>query len=163
VPFSFLPYRVAETLFLFLVSSCLIAAGYLLHDSSPGLSRWTTIMIVVGFLPSLFAAQTSQTAPLILLLAATAWRSLEQGRDRLAGIALASLTIKPQLSVAIVLGGLVWSARRRRWAVLASFATVVGLACLGSTLLRPDWPRQMLRALSTIPLPTESHPEIGVT
>jgi Glycosyltransferase family 87 len=162
-PLSLVPYRVAEVFYLFLTSLCLFLAGSLLHAAAPGLSRWATIMVVVGFLPSLFAAQTSQTAPLVLLLAAALWRSLDLGRDRLAGFTIAWLTIKPQLSAGIILGGLLWSARRRRWGVLASFALTLGLLCVASTALDPSWPIAMLRAPRIIPLPTEAHPEIGVT
>jgi Glycosyltransferase family 87 len=162
-PLSLLPYRAAEVLYLFLTCLCLVLSGSLLHDAAPGVSRWATIMVVVGFFPSLFAAQTSQTSPLILLLAATLWRSLDRGRDRLAGFALAWLTIKPQLSIGIIIGGLLWSARRRRWGVLGAFTVTLGLLCLACTALDHSWPLGMLRATKIIALPTEAHPEIGVT
>lgn len=160
-PLSILPYPTAEACCLFLVSLCLVFSGALLHAVASGLSRWATIMVVVGFLPSLFATQTSQTAPVILLLAVVTWRFLDLGRDRLAGFALAWLSIKPQLSVAMILGILIWSARRRRWKVVGSFAITIGALIVASTILDPLWPLQMHRSLNQNLGPLR--PEIGVT
>jgi hypothetical protein len=160
-PLSILPYPAAEACCLFLVSLSLVLAASLLHAVASGLSRWATIMVVVGFLPSFIAAQTSQTAPIILLLAAVLWRSLDQGRDRLAGFALAWLSIKPQLSVAIIIGILLWSARRRRWRVVRSFAITAWALVVASTLLDPLWPAQMHQALNQNLL--QLRPGIGVT
>jgi hypothetical protein len=160
-PLTYLPYRVAEAFFLFLTSFSLFLAADLLHTSAPGLSRWATIIVVVGFLPSLFAAQTSQTAPLILLLTALLWRTLEQRRSRLAGFTLAWLSIKPQLSTAIVLGVLVWSARLRRWGLIGAFTVTLVVLCLASAIVDPLWPLQMHGKLGR-GLPG-FRPEIGVT
>ena len=162
-PLSLFPYPAANVIFLFLICLCLVLAGALLHSVASGLSLWATVMLVVGFFPSLFAAQTSQTSPLVLLLAVTAWRWLELGKYRLAGVALAGLTIKPQLSLGIATGVLLWAARSGRWRLIGAFAATVGLLCLASTILMPQWPIQMVEATRRIPLPIESHPEIGVT
>jgi hypothetical protein len=160
-PLSLIPYRAAAVFYLFLTALCLFLTASLLHAAASGLSRWATNLVVVGFLPSLFAAQTSQTAPLILLLTAALWQSLDQGRDRAAGFAMAWLTIKPQLSVGIILGVLLWSARRRRWAVLWAFAITLFFLSLTSTVLDPRWLDQMRRGLSQNLL--QLRPEIGVT
>jgi hypothetical protein len=162
-PLSLLPYPAAEAFFLFLISFSLVLSGWLLHSVTGGHSLWATILIVVGFFPSLFAAQTSQTAPLVLLLTAMTWWSLGHGRDWLAGMALAALTIKPQLTFVIVVGILLWSARCRRWQVIQAFAVTLVLFCLASTILFPGWPLAMIDAPRRIPLPTAIRPQIGVT
>jgi Glycosyltransferase family 87 len=160
-PLSSLPYRSAEVFYLFVTSLCLFVSGSLLHAAAPGLSRWATIMVVVGFLPSLFAAQTSQTAPLVLFLSAVSWRSLDRGRDRLAGFVLAWLTIKPQLSVGIFVGVMIWSARRRRWGVVQGCSVTLFILCILSTIADPRWPAQMHQALSQGM--QQLRPEVSVT
>jgi hypothetical protein len=162
-PLSVLPYLVAEVFFLFLISFCLVLSGWLLHSATGGLSLWATILIVVGFLPSLIATQTSQTAPLVLLLMAITWRSLDHRQDWLAGAALAALSIKPQLTLAIVVGVLLWAARCRRWEAIQAFAVTLGLFCLASSTLFPSWPLAMVEAWSQIPLARDGRPPIGVT
>jgi hypothetical protein len=115
------------------------------------------------FAPSMMCVFYGQTTPLVLFLVVAAWRWLETGRDRLAGLALALLTIKPQLTAILLLGSLIWSARQRRWGVIWGFGlTLAGLVAVSSILL-PTWPVDFLRAPRETPLPTDAYPWLGAT
>ena len=113
---------------------------------------FTVVTIVIG-----------QTTPLILFLIAVAWRLLEARRDRTAGFALAWLTIKPQLTILVLPGVLLWAARCRRWGVVVGLAATLAVLALASWLLIPGWLGQMLDAPRQTPPPTEYFPWIGTT
>ena len=109
------------------------AAGLLLARATP---RWPAcagpaLALAWPLVP--IAALYGQTPAFVLLLAVGAWRALDASRDRVAGVLLAWLTMKPQLAVLVVPGVLLWSAVRRRWSVPVSFAvTLAGLALICS-------------------------------
>jgi hypothetical protein len=73
------------------------------------------------------------------------------------------LTIKPQLTVVLLLCVLLWAVRQRRWRVLTAFLVTLGLLAGVSTLIVPSWPLQMLHAPSQTPPPTAEYPWIGTT
>jgi hypothetical protein len=120
-------------------------------------------VVLWAFFPTLLAVHAGQTSILILLLVAASWSLLSHRRDRAAGATLALLTIKPQLSVLILAGVMVWAGRRRRWGVMGGFGFGFGLLCLASTAVLPSWPDQMLRATRVTPLPTEYWPWVGAS
>jgi hypothetical protein len=156
-----LGYAGAKLAWFFLNVELTLVAGYLLRPALPGVRGWVPVLLAALPLFTLACVLLGQTAILVLFLAALSWRLLEGGRDRSAGVALAWLTIKPQLTAVVLLGLLLWLARRRRWRVVRSFfLTLAGLA-LVSTLVVPSWPLEMLRAPGQTPSPTEYYPWIG--
>jgi hypothetical protein len=161
----FLPlgFSAAKFAWFFLNVELTLVTGYLLKDVVPGMARWAPVALAGLFVFSLACALLGQTAILVFFLAALSWRLLEAGRDRSAGVALAWLTIKPQLTAVLLLAVLLRLALQRRWnAVGAFFLTLLALALL-STLLVPSWPLEMLRAPRRTPSPTEHYPWIGNT
>ena len=72
------------------------------------------------------------------LLAMLVW-SLARGRNRLAGFLLALSTLKPQLSVFVVLFVVLWALAGRRWALLTAFALTMAVLLGLSFLLMPGW------------------------
>jgi hypothetical protein len=73
------------------------------------------------------------------------------------------LTIKPQLTILVLLGVLLWAARRRRWGAVLGFAATLAVLGLASSLVMPGWLPQMLDAPRQTPPPTENFPWIGTT
>ena len=102
---------------LLVTALLLLLSGYLLKDAVPGLARSVPLVTVPVFVLSVICLFVGQTAIPILFFAALGWRLLERGSDRLAGVALACLTTKPQVTFVLVLALLLWSARQRRWGV----------------------------------------------
>jgi hypothetical protein len=161
----FLPlgYITAKAAWFWLNVELALGTGYLLRYAVPGLPRWLPAAAVLMFLFSLICLLVGQTAILIVFLTVAAWRLLEARWDRSAGMALAWLTIKPQLTAVLLLGILLWAVRQRRWGVVAGFLITLALLCLASAWMVPRWPAQMLNAARETPPPTEYYPWIGTT
>src|SRR5262249_26321377 len=68
-----------------------------------------------------------------------------------------------QLTAVLLLGVLVWAARRRRWDVITGFAAILTGLALASWLVVPGWLGQMLGATRRTPPPTDYYPWIGTT
>ncbi len=163
VPLGTIDYQVAERMWFFFNIECLLISTLLLRDLFNNVPRVVPPVVLWAFFPTLLAVYAGQTSILILLLVAASWSLLATPGDRAAGATLALLTIKPQLSVLILAGVMVWAGRRRRWGVVGGFAFGLGLLCLASTAVLPSWPDQMLRATRVTPLPTESWPWVGAS
>jgi hypothetical protein len=88
---------------------------------------------------------------------------IERRHDTGAGVALAWLTLKPQMTVVVIPAVLLWTARRARWDVARGFAVMLGVLCLGCTVLVPSWPWDLLQAPRLSPLPSATNPSHGVT
>jgi hypothetical protein len=156
-----LGYEGARTAFLFLNVLALLLTGYLLRNTVRGIAPWMPIVLASIFAFSLACLLIGQTALLILFLIVLSWKLLEAGRDQAAGVALAWLTIKPQLTGVLLLGILLWSARQRRWGVIGAFTVMMTILMGISTLLVPSWSLQMLNAPRQAPPPTTIYPWIG--
>ena len=158
-----LGYQGAKIAWFALNLELLFLSGYLLRDAVPGLPRSIPVVAVPLFILSVISMFVGQTSIPILFFAALAWRLLENGRDRLAGVALACLTTKPQVTVILVLALLLWSARQRRWGVVQGFMLALAALALASAWIVPDWPIEMVRATQRTPQPTAHFPWIGTT
>src|SRR5262249_5594112 len=117
-----LGYEAAKTAWFFINLEVLLLAGWLLTGAVPGLPRSVPLVAVPLFFPSFQSLILGRTSLLILFLAALAWRLLEGHWDRAAGVVLAGLTTKPQLTAVLVLALVLWALRRRRWGVIAGGA-----------------------------------------
>lgn len=97
------------------------------------------ILAGLGFAPIQQSLIHGQSIPLLLL--AVAVLGTRFGNHPLvAGLALATLTVKPQIGGLLLVGILLRSMRDRSFGVVASFAAVMSLLLAGSFLLRPTWP-----------------------
>ena len=137
--------------------------AYLLRDLVPGVPRSVPLAVVPLFIFTITAVIVGQTSPLIFFLVVVAWRLLEGGLDRAAGMVLAWLTIKPQLTAVLLLAVLLWAIRRGRWGVVQGFAAMLALLCLASFALLPTWLTEMLDATRRTPPPTDYFPWIGTS
>jgi hypothetical protein len=163
VPLLPLGFTAAKLAWVFLCINFLLHAGFLVRAAAPGVPRAIPVVLVPIFALSVRATQMGQTSPLMLFLTALTWSLLRHRRDRSAGAALAWLTIKPQLSLLLILAILLWTARGRRWGVLGGFLAMGALLVLASAAIVPSWPLQMLRASAETPMPSQHFPWIGLT
>lgn len=100
---------------------------------------------------------------IILLLLAMAVLGTPRGRHPLiAGLALALLTMKPQVGGPVLGGVLLRALVNRSFGVIGGFAAAMGIALAGSFLLRPTWPWDWLTKLSDGHLFTEGSPALDV-
>jgi hypothetical protein len=111
----------------------------------------------------MIAAGQGQTSPMVLYALALAWYFLRDGQDRAAGVTLAWLTVKPQVTFILLGAILVWAARKDRWKVVRSFCAALAVLTMVSALIVPNWPLEMLAAIRRTPVPTEIYPELGGT
>ena len=158
-----LGYQGAKIAWFSLSLELLFLSGYLLRDAVPGLGRSVPVVAVPLFVLSVISLFVGQTSIPILFFAAVGWRLLEKGSDRLAGVALACLTTKPQVTGVLVLALLLWAARRRRWGVVQGFMLALTALALAGAWIVPDWPIEMVRAGQRTPQPTAYFPWIGTT
>lgn len=158
-----LGFEGAKIAWFAVILELLLVTGYLLRDAVPGLPWSIPLVTVPIFALSVVALFMGQTSIPMLFLVAVVWRLLERGNDRLAGVALACLTTKPQLAAPLVLALLIWCARQRRWRVLVGFMATLAALSLAGAWIVPDWPIEMLRAAERTPPPTAYFPWIGTT
>ncbi len=163
VPLLALGYDDARVVTYFVNVVLLFVSGYVLSGTAARVSRTIPLVVVPLFVFSPASLVMGQTAIVMLFLTALEWKLLERGNDRAAGVALAFLTTKPQLGAILVLALLVWAARQKRWHVVRGFALMMGALALGSALIVPLWPLEMINASAVTPPPTTYFPWIGTT
>ncbi|HEX3659621.1 MAG TPA: glycosyltransferase family 87 protein [Pirellulales bacterium] len=163
VPLVPLGYGLAKCVWLALLIEAVLAVAFLLRRQIPGVSPLLTMLLTAGFGVWWTALPIGQTTPLVVLLAVAVWRLGEARRDVLAGMALAWLTIKPQLALLVIAGTLVWAARQRRWKLIAGCFGCAALLLGVSTWAQPDWLPAMLDAPRVTPLVTAENPWMGAS
>jgi hypothetical protein len=163
VPFVPLGYHGAQVAWFVFNADLILLTGYLLRRAVPGLPPTIPLGSVPIFAFTIASLLLGQTTPVNVFLIAVALRLLDAHRDWSGGSALALLVIKPQQTVLLVLGTLLWMARRRRWSVFHGFAGTSVALSLISWLLIPGWLGQMLNAPFKTPPPTAYFPWIGTT
>lgn len=163
IPLTSLPYPFAKALWVVLGSLAVAASATIITNAHPKFTIILAPLLALMFMPAYCALALGQTSPFVLLALAASWRLLDKNQPWPAGMVLACLTIKPQLTIIALPAALLWSARQGRWTVLAGFAAslaLIGLACLW---LCPSWPQEFLLATRYTPVPTATDPSVGVT
>lgn len=100
--------------------------------------RWFVPALVAGNLATIFVVWTGQSTLIVTAALAAAWHLARRGRSVSAGMALAVATMKPTLSVFVVL----WFVLTRQWRVL--FATSASALVLALPAIRAEGPVQVL-------------------
>ena len=154
-------YATAKIIWLVISIELLAIASYLLRKSIAGLPRAVPPIVVFTFSLTIFSVLLGQTTPLMFFLIVAIWRLLDEKWDWCAGSVMAWLTVKPQLTGILLLGLILWVARRGRSRVIQGFSITMCALVLVSTLLVPTWPIEMLRATTLTPLPTQYFPWYG--
>ncbi len=163
IPLLSLGYAGAKLVWFFFNLEITFVSGHLLGQTFPGVPRGLLMLLVPVFVFSLISLILGQTVLLTLFLLLLVWRLLETGKDGWAGVALACLTLKPQLTGILVAALLVWLLRQRRWSAVKAFVATLAVLSLGSCLVLPTWPLDMLQATRQIPPPTHYFPWIGTS
>jgi Glycosyltransferase family 87 len=163
VPLLPLGFEGARLAWFFINVELLLMAGCLLREQSAGVPGWLPWILVPGFMFSVMAVALGQTTVVVLFLLALAWHLLDHRHDVLAGLVLAWLTIKPQLTTVLLVAVGVRLIRQRRWAGIATVFIMTAVLCLASSLVIPDWLPRFLAAPRQTPSPTEYFPWIGNT
>jgi hypothetical protein len=127
MPFALLGYGTARLAWLLAhLALLLVSAGaaWRLFGGSAE-RRWVAWLLALACFPTLIALRMGQIAPLMLVGLVGFLYFLRQSRDRLAGLALVPVMVKPQLFHLVWLALLLWAVHGRRWWVLGGAA--VGL------------------------------------
>ena len=162
-PVAALGFPAGRVAWIYLGAQCLTLSGFLLARPGGRVPPTVAAVLATGFMPAFVSVYVGQTPTLVLALLVVSWRLLERGSDAAAGVALAWLTLKPQLAVVAVPAALVWAARRGRWGVVRGFAATLALLAAACFAFFPGWPLAMLSAIRRTPLPTDFDPTVGVT
>lgn len=152
LPLAWLPLPWAQAVWYTVLEGALVG-GVLWGARAMGWRppAWLLVWAVVWaflVLPNAWALVLGQVSLLVFACIAGASWALSVGRDGLAGVLLAWSTVKPQMSLLLLLGLAIWAAVRRRWSLLKGLGGT--LVCLygASFLLRPGWVGGFLYALS---------------
>jgi hypothetical protein len=158
-----LGFEGAKLVWFFANVEMVLLTAYLLRLTVRDIPVWAPYTFVPCFLFSLAAVLLGQTSILVLFLTALAWALLERHWDWSAGFVLAWLSIKPQLTVLLIVAVLIWLLRKRRYQAVIAFLFTSALLAGISSLVLPGWLPAMINAPRITPSPTEHYPWIGNT
>lgn len=154
-PLTLLPYPWATALWLAILEFGLIAALIMLLDiygwhPSPALLVFMGAWVIT-FYPEWRGLLLGQLALLVFVLLVLALWALAHGRDRLAGVALALTTIKPQIVFLVIPFLLLWGISQQRWGFIRAFVLALGGLAAASFLALPDWLSGFMHQLTLYP------------
>ena len=142
-PLAYTSYAWASAIWMVLLEACLIAGLILLFD----LYNWRPktgllVGLLLWMLLEYFAARgllLGQPSHLVFFLQVLTLWALSRQSDRVAGVALALSTLKPQVGYLIVPFVLLWGWRAERWFFVVSFALAWATLMLVSFVVQPSW------------------------
>lgn len=136
LPLGLLPAREAQLLWLTVNLAAVVFCGDRLWLRLGGRAdrRWVGWLVALGWVPTLFALQSGQVGPLLLLGAVLFLECERRGWYALAGAATFLLAIKPHLAYLVWLAILFDPDGRRRWRTLAG-GLAAGVAATAVPLL----------------------------
>jgi hypothetical protein len=153
LPFSLLPYPMAQafwisTLILALLAALVFTLRTLGWVPSPlqlaGLALWSVL-----FYPSARSLVLGQVSIVVLALLALSLWAMRSDRPFLAGCALALSTMKPQMVFLVVPLLLLLAARRRQHTTLVGFAVVLAILLGVTSAILPTWIPSFVRNLAS--------------
>jgi hypothetical protein len=154
-PLVYVSYDWASAIWMVLLAAGLIASLFMLFD----IFRWRPSPLLLGFLMIwvlLFYFSSrglilGQPGTLVYVLEVLTLWALTRKHDRLAGVALAVSTLKPQMGFLIVPFLLLWGLRERRWSFVFAFIVVMAALLGVSFVLLPSWVGDWLAQLRLYP------------
>ena len=143
LPLLWLSYDWVEAIWLVAVQFSLIAGVIMylqaLRWRPPPVTLAGTILWAVIVYHGARTILLGQFAGLIFFWTAALLWALSRQRDVMAGVLLALITIKPQMSVLLIPALLWWAIGQRRWRFLASAGVTMFALLAVSFLLLPGW------------------------
>lgn len=154
-PFAFFDFSYAMASAIWLVM--LLVAIYLALVGVARLTElkapaWFTLLYFICgilFYNSIRTLILGQFAAFVFVCVAGALLALRQQRDTVAGILLALSTVKPQMTVFIVIVLMLWAFVENRRQFILSFAACMGFLMLASFALLPTWLADFLGQLNS--------------
>ncbi|MCX6079022.1 MAG: glycosyltransferase family 87 protein [Chloroflexi bacterium] len=147
-PLALLPYQPARAVWILLnlVIWCLglWQLSRLLDWPPAGWQRWS-IFLYATFLFAWVTWRYEQMGIILFALLVAALASLRKSDWAWAGVWLALLLIKPNLTFIPVAAASLWLLRRGRWQPILSMSLVLTGLLLASTAATPDWYRPLLQ------------------
>lgn len=144
LPFALIEdFSLARSLWMTLLEmSHILIVLLTLHLAGYKPRRGTLLLLIIFSLFTSYLAQSlgnGNPSSLAVLLIMLSLLFIRNGQDRLAGIALAFSTIKPQLVILVFILICLWALSQRRWLIiLYAFMTVVLLLAV-SFIIQPTW------------------------
>jgi len=137
-PLSLVGYRLAYVIHTALMMTALVAALSMMRPMIGIIDRWFALAVAasIGFYPMFMAVGGGQNTAISLLLLVWLWRSLRDGNDIRAGLAVALLIFRPQYALPVL--GLLFLGRHLKavgWAIVGMAATWL----VDALLLGPSW------------------------
>ena len=163
LPLGLLPARAAQLLWL---AANLAAVGFCGHRlwamfGGNRERRWLGWVVAIAFVPTLFALQSGQIGPLLLLGAVLFLECQRRGWHVLAGAATVLLAVKPHLAYLVWAAILCEAVARRRFSTLIG-GTVAGAVCtLIPLAFDPQLLHQYADAMSNRPPSRWLSPTLG--
>lgn len=162
-PLGLLPSRAGQLLWLAVNFAAVVYGGERMWSLFGGRRdrRWVGVAIVLAALPTLFALQSGQISPLLLLGAVLFLEFERRGYPALAGAATVLLAIKPHLAYLVWVAIFCEAGRTRRWRMLIGGA-LAGVVCSVFPLLFvPDVWNQFRDAMANRPPEQWRSPTLG--
>jgi hypothetical protein len=107
------------------------------------------ILLTLATIPYAQGIQLQQLSVLVAFFLAAAGYALAKEKFAIAGLLMATATIKPQLSIYFIGCVLLWSAwewRSRKWVAVSFFAVLV-VFVMASEVLLPRWPLEFMAGI----------------
>jgi hypothetical protein len=155
-PFALIPdFTLARAVWMTLLEVGLILVSFFsirLADWKPSLLTLALFMVFsILWYHGLRPLINGNAVIIIALFFVGAFYAIKSGNDELAGVLLAFSTIKPQLSLLLIVFVIIWAFRQRRLKIVIWLLTTVLLLILSAVLLIPDWLLQNLREILRYP------------
>ena len=161
LPLAWFSYQTAYALWailsVVLVAGCARAAWNLSGAEASLAPAFLSLL----FGPTLVLLMLGQITVLVLLGVMLFLYLVERRRDWLAGASLLLIVLKPHIALFFLLAVVLWSIRSRRWAILASGALALTVACVAALLMNPHIFSQYLDLAKQFPHETELYPNLG--
>lgn len=159
LPLVFSSFAWASAIWMVASEVFLIAASMLLLNLFRWRPQpWMLALFLLWTLMNYYAARgliLGQVSHFVYVMQVLVLWALARRNDRMAGVALALSTMKPQMGFLLVPFLMLWSIKTRRWQFVRVFAVVWGALMIGSFLLEPSWVSGWLDQLRDYPNYTE--------
>ncbi len=137
LPVALLPFRIAQTLWLWasiLFTLFCVRLLWELYSGMQQVSPWLWLLIAL-FLPMYVQFAIGQMGAIVLLGITGFLYAQHKNNDALAGLSLFLVALKPQLSFLLWLCLAFWIVRKKRWKIAGIFAAAMSLAIAIAFLL----------------------------
>lgn len=146
-PIALLPYEISRGIWMIFNLGIWVVGLWLLSKlldwPEKGWQRWL-IFLYPTFLFATITWNFEQTGIIIFTLLVATLTAIRKGQWSWAGLWLALLLIKPNITLILVIAIVVWLIRRGRWQPFIVMCLVLAGLLIASTAATPDWYKPLL-------------------